>query len=628
MLLASGILFILYVQRTLHENFSNEISHGIKRSHDNLIAALHTNNQKKLNEVLTPILQIETVEQIIILSPDKTEVGEFSSTRHLANRSMHSSGHSRRTYIRELSFNLEDGDQKKWKIKVKLSSYNFLSILINAGLTSALVASLLLMASIALGRHFLKRLLTPILQLSVEMTRVAMKKDYSIRALTKPDTREAQILIDGFNTMLSEIEARDTSLEAIVVERTQELTMTLLEAETAKNKSESANKLKSEFLASMSHEIRTPINGIATLTELLLGTNLDQAQKEDLISIKTCVINLRGIIDSILDLSKIEAGQLHIDKTVFDFRHVIGNPLTILKKQALEKGLEFTSSIDSDIPPFCKGDALRITQIINNLVGNSIKFTPKGNSVSVNLLYKEGQTPLSFNLHLEVIDTGIGMTEDQQTRVLEPFHQVDASTSQQYGGTGLGLTIVSKIVSLMGGHLQLSSVKGQGTKVFVSIPLELVTLKEQDKLASDEACNDLVIHHSNLTTINGIILLIEDNEINRNSISRLLELSGLSVVTATNGEDALELFSLFGSFDVVITDLRMPVMDGYEASRKIRQIELASGDKNNRIPIIALTADLTDTVKGRCEEAGIDEVIAKPVNAQELLRSIAGKLHH
>jgi len=564
----------------------------------------------------------------VILSPEKEKIAEFNSNRHRTTRTTRSHPQSMKSHIREISYEISDDKQKQWSIKVKLTSYNFLSILINAGMTSALVASLLLLASITLSRHLLRRLLTPILQLSVEMTRVAMKKDYSIRATTRPDTREAQILIDGFNTMLSEIEARDTSLEAIVIERTQDLTGALLEAETAKEKSDSANKLKSEFLASMSHEIRTPINGIATLTELLLGTSIDPIQKEDLLSIKTCIVNLRGIIDSILDLSKIEAGQLHLEHTVFNFRDVLNNPLTILKKQALEKGLDFEYSIDPNIPPFCKGDALRITQIINNLAGNAIKFTPKGNSVTVDLVYRVSQNPLVFELHLEVIDTGIGMSQDEQIKVLDPFHQVDASTSQQYGGTGLGLTIVSKIVSIMGGYLSLCSIKGQGTTVIAVIPIELLELDEQNSLSSTTPADDIIIHHGEITTTTGIILLIEDNDINRSSICRLMERAGLSVVTATNGEDALELFSLFGSFDVVVTDLRMPIMDGYEASKKIRQIEQSSPNNETRIPIIALTADLTDTVKERCVEAGIDEVLAKPVNAQELLNSIASRLPH
>jgi signal transduction histidine kinase/CheY-like chemotaxis protein len=468
--------------------------------------------------------------------------------------------------------------------------------------------------------------MTPILQLAVEMAQVALRKDYSIRAVTTPDTWEAQMLINGFNAMINEIEAKDRLMESLVIERTRDLTSALLEAESAQSKAEKANKAKSEFLASMSHEIRTPINGISALTDLVLTTNLDSQQKEDLKSIRTCLIQLRSIIDSILDLSKIEAGKFHIESSVFNIRQAVENPIVLLRQQALGKGILFNYSIDQNIPLFCRGDATRLTQIINNLVGNAIKFTSTNQSITVNIGLINPITGPIFSLLIEVKDTGIGMTDEQLKHVLEPFHQVDTSTSQKYGGTGLGLTIVSKIVTLMRGEMTLKSEKNVGTTVTIKVPINVATFNENQHECEGNV-DSVQIHDNTSRSLEGIVLLIEDNEINRTAVTRLLEQSGLSVVSAENGEKGLELFYLFGSFDVIVTDLRMPVMDGYTAARQIRQLEESSESNKNRIPIIALTADLTETVQERCLEAGIDHVVAKPVNVQELLRTIADRMN-
>jgi two-component system, sensor histidine kinase len=630
-IVTSSLLFILYLQKSLHTQFEAEIEHLLDVASSDLTVALSFEDHEAVQKIILSLNKTNFIQQIVVYNSKKEPfeiIGKIDSiTPQRLKKHLDFKGNA---FISENVRNLYLNSGLLGSLVLSVDSYEIWSLVLHAIVIVALLATALFLLNYILGCYLLKRLLAPILQLSTDMSQIAYKKDYSLRANSTPNTCESEVLIEGFNAMLSEIQIRDHSLEAIVTQRTLQLHQALEDAQQAKELAESGSRSKSEFLASMSHEIRTPLNGISTLTELMLGTVLSPSQKEDLLAIRVCLVHLRGIIDSILDISKIEAGKLYLDESILDLGASLANPIDLLKKQAIQKGINFSYFISPEIPNYTKGDALRIIQIVNNLAGNAIKFTKPKQSVTINITKKSQIDAHSFNCCIEVEDTGIGMSKEEQTHIFEPFSQGDSSTTQKYGGTGLGLTIVHKLIALMNGSIEISSEKGKGTLARVIIPLKTFDLnadnQEQEYLNQSSA---LLFHHQEVrSTLNGMVLFVEDNEINQKSITRILEMAGLSVVTASNGEDAVTLFTMFGTFDIIITDLRMPIMDGFETSSHIRAIEKEILSEENKkqskpIPIIALTADLTDSIRTRCYEAGINDVIFKPVNVNQLIKRIA-----
>jgi len=634
--LTTSLIFLLYIEKSLRTQFNSEIKHLLDVASSDLTAALTFDDHKAIQKILISLEKTYFIKQIVVYNSERNPlviIGKLNS--NIPTKLEKKIEFNNNSFIAETTRKFYLNQGLLGSIVLYIDSFELWRSVVNAIAITCALSCILLLLSYLVASYFLKQLLSPLLQLSVDMTQVAYKKDYSFRAHSIPNTRESHVLIDGFNTMLSEIQARDHSLEAIVNQRTLQLYQALQDAQSAQVLAESGSKSKSEFLASMSHEIRTPLNGISTLTELMLGTTLTPPQREDLLSIRMCLINLRGIIDSILDLSKIEAGKLYIDENIFNLEVSLTNPIDLLRKQALYKNIVFTYIFSKDISDYCKGDALRIIQIVNNLAGNAIKFTKPGQTVEIRVGKESKEDENTFNCWIEVEDTGVGMTPEEQRHIFEPFSQADSSTTQKYGGTGLGLTIVHKLVDLMGGTIFITSAKGVGTLARVVFPLKKLEFGSAEQTINKiEKSSQVLIHHQEVvSTLSGMVLFIDDHEVNLKSITRILEMAGLSVVSATNGEDALNLFSMLGTFDIVLTDLRMPIMDGFEMSRKIREIEneytsdrdliVESGNNSGRIPIIALTADLTDTIRKRCEDAGIDDVLFKPINVNQLIKRIS-----
>ena len=366
-----------------------------------------------------------------------------------------------------------------------------------------------------------------------------------------------------------------------------------------------ANQAKSEFLANMSHEIRTPLNGVMGMLQLLKTTGLDEEQNDYLSTAIKSSKRLSGLLSDILDLSRIESGKLAIMEAELDLIEFRDSVLETFQVAAAMKGVTLDFSTAANMPQRLISDVARLRQILFNLVGNAIKFTEKGVvRVAVNPLQeRDGQI---LKVLFTVSDTGIGIADEQLKNIFEPFVQVDGSYTRQFQGAGLGLSIVRKLVRLMGGDLAIESTQGQGTTIYLSMDCKLLG---EASLAVKKLPQAQVVLIKQLPRV----LLAEDEAVNRISFQRLLEKAGYPVNVATNGQEALKLLRE-QEFDVILMDIQMPVMDGVEATKHIR----TSGTSNANIPIIAMTAYTMTGDKEKFLAAEMNDYISKPVDMKEL----------
>jgi signal transduction histidine kinase len=388
----------------------------------------------------------------------------------------------------------------------------------------------------------------------------------------------------------------------------------------ARDAAQAADRAKSEFLANMSHEIRTPMNGILGMTDLALELAQSAEQAEYLTIVKDSAAALLRILNDILDFSKVEAGKLTLEALPFRLRESLDGTLKMFAVRARDKGIAVRSQVDPEVPDRVLGDAGRLRQILVNLVGNAIKFTEHGEVVvEVECAEADGRGPSpgaeTLLLHLAVRDTGIGIPVEKHQAILEPFTQADGSTTREYGGSGLGLAITKQMVALMGGHLWLESVVGQGSTVHCTMrlgidqapPAPTWPLPRHDRATGPMTRRPLQI------------LVAEDHPVNQRLITRLLEKQGHAVVVVGNGHAAVEALAQ-QAFDLILMDVQMPDMDGLEATAAIRAQEQA---RVTHIPIIALTAHALQGDQERCLAAGMDDYVAKPITPADLAAAIA-----
>lgn len=479
-------------------------------------------------------------------------------------------------------------------------------------LAYALGSLLLVLGVVCWAHRVARQAVAPLIELTGVARRIAETGDLNL-VMPRFVVGEVGQLANALGVMVDTLRVAETTLETKVAQRTE----ALRQSEAA---AEAANLAKSRFLATMSHEIRTPMNGILGMAQMLLMPNLTHGEREDYArTILTSGQTLLALLNGILDLSKIEAGKLTLENTVFTAAEIIDDTRALFAETARSKDLVLESHWHGPTGQCYRADCQRLQQMLANLVANAIKFTACGSvRIEASERHRAGH---SASLEFVVSDTGIGIAEADQSALFQPFAQGDASITRRFGGTGLGLSIVRSLAGLMGGQVGVDSEPGKGSRFWFCLPVERVAADEVSRPQAARLAAELNSVDA-LSRLSGRVLVVEDNAVNRKLIVALLTHFGLTVVLAEDGQQAVDAITGGDPAELILMDLQMPVMDGYAATAQIRQWE-ASAEQPRR-PIVALTANAFAEDRQRCLAAGMDDFLAKPI-VVATLKGILGR---
>lgn len=429
-----------------------------------------------------------------------------------------------------------------------------------------------------------------------------------IRSVARHAVTDTDDTVRWFTMTSNSVEWHGKKARQVIVVDTTKQVQVEHTLEEARRRAEAAAQTKSNFLAMMSHEIRSPMNGIISVGEMLGKSKLDAEQNQLVTIINQSAGTLLTILDDVLDLSKMEAGKLQINKHKFDLQSVVNGVANLLTQGFQQKNVSFSVELSDDLPQFVIGDSNRIRQIMYNLLSNALKFTENGSVklvASLEKKIKDGNCTVRF----AVSDTGIGINPTIMNRLFQPFEQADSSVARQYGGTGLGLTICRRLADLMGGEITVDSTEGKGSTFSLMVPLVIASD------ATNKPEKKPVRPPINTNAKSGRILVVEDNKVNQLVIGKILKLLGYKWDVADDGVNALEIYDP-DRHRIIITDLRMPRMDGFALAAKIREREMENG--GTAVPIVALSADALEEAREKSEQSGINMFLTKPVKVNEV----------